>query len=105
MLTILAWSAVYSYSMLFRFALSLASPVHSYGAIRLYYSTLILLKHFSLSHMTSFFFYFHTFIMISLLSRFYNKIDSLFYLITYLTSRVFNVILLGPDEALIFFVL
>ena len=55
--------------------------------------------------MTSFFFYFHTFIMISLLSRFYNKIDSLFYLITYLTSRVFNVIQLGPDEALIFFVL
>ena len=32
MLTMIAWSAVYSYSMLFRFALSLASPVHSYGA-------------------------------------------------------------------------
>jgi hypothetical protein len=41
-------------------------------------SSLILLKHFSLFHMTSFFFYFHTFIMISLLSRFYNKIDSIF---------------------------
>jgi hypothetical protein len=27
----IAWSAVYSYSMLSRFAPSLASPVHSYG--------------------------------------------------------------------------
>jgi len=43
--------------------------------------------------------------MISLLSRFYNKIDSLFYFITYLTSWVFNVIQLGPHEALMFFVL
>ena len=43
--------------------------------------------------------------MISLLSRFYNKIDSPFYFITYLTSRVFNVIRLGPDEAFMFFVL
>ena len=32
MLTMIAWSAVYSYSMLIRFAHSLASPVHSYGA-------------------------------------------------------------------------
>ena len=71
-------SAVYSYSMLSRFAPSLTSPVYSYGACRLFLSSLILLKHFSLYHMTSFFFYFHTFIMISLLSRFYNKIDSIF---------------------------
>ena len=28
-----------------------------------------------------------------------NKIDSIFYLYSYLTRRVFNVIRLGPDDA------
>ena len=33
-----------------------------------------------------------------------NKIDSFFYLYSYLTRRVFNVIRLGPDDALIFII-
>ena len=38
--------------------------------------------------------------MITPFSLLSNKIDSLFYYYTYLTSRVFNVIRLGPDDAL-----
>ena len=47
---------------------------------------------------------FITFIMILHFSLLSNKIDTFFYFITYLTCWVFNVIRLGPDEALLFFV-
>ena len=49
-------------------------------------------------------FNFFTFIMIPPFSLLFNKIETLFHHSTYLTSRVFNVIRLGPDDALMYFI-
>ena len=104
---------------------SLASPVHSYGgdARGGYFFTFLLPRLFSLliivsrlfrwaemSHITTTGSYYSTslfftsFFMISLLSLFPNKIETIFLSLTYLTSWVFLVIRLGPDLALLFFV-
>jgi len=55
--------------------------------------------------MTLFFFIFTLLSWSHFFHAFIIKLILFFYFITYLTSWVFNVIQLGPDEALMFFVL